>query len=145
VLLANGPKRPARAKGAGRGSVAWVIEQYKAKSLDWEKATASTREVYDRRHHWLAKNYGAEPIWEFDRGMMMRIRDLPEFADKRSVADNVVSRFGTLWDFAEEHLDLDELAALHGANPALSALRSSFPYHSNPRDASALTQWHRGL
>ena len=85
------------------------------------------------------------PIWEFDRSMMKRIRDLPEFADKRSVADSVVSRFGTLWDFAEEHLDLDELAALNGANPALSALRSSFPYHSNPRDASGRTQWHRGL
>jgi integrase len=118
ALLANGPKRPARATGAGRGSLAWVTERYKATSLDWEKATASTREVYDRRHHWLVKNYGAEPIWEFDRAMMKRIRDLPEFADKRSVADSVVARFATLWDFAEEHLDLDELAALNGANPA---------------------------
>lgn len=45
-------------------------------------------------------------------------RDLPEFADKRSVADSVVSRFGPLWDFAEEYLDIDELPALNGANPA---------------------------
>ena len=62
--------------------MAWVIEQYKLKSPQWKNATASTRDVYDRRHHWLAKNYGIEQLADFDRDMLKQMRDLPEFARK---------------------------------------------------------------
>ncbi|MGD0025907.1 MAG: tyrosine-type recombinase/integrase [Xanthobacteraceae bacterium] len=103
---------------AGRGSVAWVIEQYKLKSKQWEEASASTREIYDRRHYWLADNYGSLPIVAFDRDTVKAMRDLPEFAKKPSVADAIVERFATLWDFAEEFLHLDEMREHRGINPA---------------------------
>jgi integrase len=111
-------EKPRRASGAGRGALAWVIEQYKLRSPQWRDATASTREVYDRRHHWLAKNYGAEQLADFDRDMLKQMRDLPEFANKPSVADATIERFGTLWDFAEEFLHLDGMRVHKGINPA---------------------------
>ena len=46
------------------------------------------------------------------------MRDLPEFADKPSVADATIERLATLWDFAEEFLHLDEMRAHKGINPA---------------------------
>jgi integrase len=104
--------------GAGRGSVAWVIEQYKRKSEAWAEASPSTREIYDRRHHWLTKNYGSDPIASFDRELIKMIRDLPEFADKPSVADATVERLAALWDFTEEFSHLDDMKVHKGINPA---------------------------
>lgn len=106
------------ALGAGRGSVAWVIEQYKRKSESWAEASTNTREIYDRRHHWLNKNYGSDPIASFDRELIKMIRDLPEFAGKPSVADATVERLATLWDFTEEFLHLDDMKVHKGINPA---------------------------
>jgi integrase len=105
-------------RGAGRGALAWVVEQYKAKSEQWLNASESTRAIYDRRHHWLVKNYGSEPIAAFDRDAVKMLRDLPEFADKPSVADATIERLATLWDFADEYLHLDEMRAHKGINPA---------------------------
>jgi integrase len=104
--------------GGRRGSVVWVIEQFKARSPQWRDATGSTREVYDRRHHWLTKNYGSEQIADFDRDMLKQMRDLPEFSGKPSVADATIERFGTLWDFAEEFLHLENMRVHQGINPA---------------------------
>jgi hypothetical protein len=59
--------RRRQASRGGRGSVAWVIEQFRTKSPQWLEATTSTQKVYDRRHHWLTKNYGGEQIADFDR------------------------------------------------------------------------------
>jgi len=105
-------------RGAGEGSVAWVIEQYKTKSDAWAKASESTRTIYDRRHHWLAVNYGREPIAAFDREAVKMLRDLPEFADRKSVADSTVERLAALWDYAEEFLHLDDMKLHRGINPA---------------------------
>jgi integrase len=95
-----------------------VIEQFKTKSKQWENATDSTRSIYDRRHHWLTKNYGTLPIAAFDREAIKAIRDLPEFASKPSVADATIERLATLWDFAEEFLHLDDMREHKGINPA---------------------------
>jgi integrase len=107
-----------QARGAGRGALAWVIEQYRLKSEQWLNASESTRAIYDRRHHWLVKNYGSEPIAAFDRDALKMLRDLPEFADKPSVADATIERLATLWDFADEYLHLDEMRVHKGINPA---------------------------
>jgi integrase len=109
---------PQFARGAGPGSVAWVIERYKRKSEQWAKASESTRAIYDRCHHWLTKNYGSEPIAAFDREAVKMMRDLPEFADKPSVADATIERLATLWDFTEEFLHLPVMRAHKGINPA---------------------------
>jgi integrase len=106
------------ARGGGPGSVAWVIERYKQKSAQWATASKSTRAIYDRRHHWLTKNYGLEPIAAFDREAVKMMRDLPEFADKPSVADANIERLAALWDFAEEFLHLPDMRAHKGINPA---------------------------
>lgn len=107
-----------RTYGAGRGALAWVIERYKAKSEAWAQASESTKVIYDRRHHWLAKNYGTEPVAAFDRETVKMIRDLPEFANKPSVADSTVERLAALWDFAEEFLHIDDMRVHKGINPA---------------------------
>jgi hypothetical protein len=109
---------PQLATGAGRGALAWVIQRYKEKSEQWANVSGSTRAIYDRRHHWLSKYYGSEPIAAFDREAVKMIRDLPEFADKPSVADATIERLAALWDFAEEFLHLDEMSAHKGINPA---------------------------
>jgi integrase len=121
------PQLVQQARGAGRGALAWVIEQYKLKSEQWLDASESTRAIYDRRHHWLTKNYGSEPIAAFDRDAVKMMRDLPEFADKPSVADSTIERLATLWDFADEYLHLDEMRAHKGINPArnIKKLKSS--------------------
>jgi integrase len=111
-------QKPARRGEEGRGALAWVIDQYKAKSPQWAAASPSTRQVYDRRHHWLVKNYGSEPIAAFDRDALKIMRDLPEFAGRPSVADGVIERFATVWDFAEEFLHLEEMRQHKGINPA---------------------------
>jgi hypothetical protein len=112
--LLQQPKRGA----AGRGSLAWVIHRYKARAEAWAEASDSTRAIYDRRQHWLVKNYGSEPIASFDRDAIKMMRDLPEFTDKPSVADATVERLAALWDFAEEFLHLDDMKAHKGINPA---------------------------
>jgi len=112
------PQLMQQARGAGRGALAWVIEQYRLKSEQWLNASESTPAIYDRRHHWLVKNYGSEPIAAFDRDALKMLRDLPEFADKPSVADATIERLATLWDFADEYLHLDEMRVHKGINPA---------------------------
>jgi hypothetical protein len=102
----------------GIGSLGWVIAQYKSKSSQWKNATASTREIYDRRHHWLAENYGDDQLADFDRELVKQIRDLPDFADKPSVADATVERLATLWSFADEFLHLANMRKHRGVNPA---------------------------
>jgi integrase len=121
LLRAHAPHvamAPKRAGRGGEGSLAWVIAQFKEKSKQWEKASTSTRDVYQRRFQWLVENYGAEPIAAFDRDAVKRIRDLKEFANKPSVADAIIERFATLWDFAEEFCHLSDMKAHNGINPA---------------------------
>jgi integrase len=107
-----------RARGAAHGSLAWVLAQYKERSKEWLNAAASTREIYDRRHHWLTARFGEAMIWDFTREQVKQIRDLPEFTDKLSVADSTVSRLATLWDYAEEFCHLPEMVKSNGINPA---------------------------
>jgi integrase len=114
AVLARQPRR----QQGGQGSLSWVIEQYKTKSKQWNKASPSTREVYDRHHHWLNKNYGCDLIAGLTRELVKSIRDLPDFDNKPSVADGVVSRLATLWDYAEEFCHLPEMAECKGVNPA---------------------------
>jgi hypothetical protein len=91
---------------------------YKERSKEWLNAAESTKEIYDRRHHWLIARFGEAMIWDFTREQVKQIRDLKEFFDKPSVADATVSRLATLWDYAEEFCHLSEMVKLNGINPA---------------------------
>ena len=83
-----------------------------------ERARCARFGIYDRRHHWLTKYYGAEPIAGFDREAVKMMRDLPEFENKPSVGDAAIERLATLWDFAEEFLHIDDMRVHKGINPA---------------------------
>jgi integrase len=97
------------------GSLGWVIAEYKRKAPQWREAADSTREIYDRRFEWLTGAYGERQMGAFDQDMLYDLRDLPEFADKPSVADMTVERFAHLWDFARQQLRHD--MKLSGLNP----------------------------
>ena len=112
---APGLRRKVRGKGRmAKGTLDWVIAQYK-QSDKWRDLTDSTREVYSRRLDWLSENYGGELLDAFNRKTVKRIRALPFFANKTSVADAVVDMIGALWNFADNELDID----LTGTNPTL--------------------------
>ncbi len=104
-----------RGRGTAKGSLGWAIVEFK-KSDHWLNVLSdSTREVYTRRFDWLSENYGDELLSAFDRRIVKRIRNLPEFKDKTSVADAIVDRLGALWTYADNHLDIE----LAGTNPTL--------------------------
>lgn len=97
-----------------RSPLDWVIIAFK-QSDKWLELAESTRAVYQRRFDWLSTNYGGELFASFDRRIIKRIRNLPEFRGKTSVADAIVDRLGALWNFADNSLDID----LVGSNPTL--------------------------
>ena len=100
--------------GAAKGTLDWAIVEFK-KSNKWSGLAVSTQEIYQRRFDWLRDNYGGELLDAFNRRTIKRIRNLPEFARKTSVADAVVDMIGMLWNFADNELDVE----LAGINPAL--------------------------
>ena len=107
-------KRP-KGRGALKGTLDWAMIEFK-KSDHWLNVLSdSTREVYQRRFDWLSENYGSELLASFDRRIIKRIRNLPEFKDKTSVADAIVDRLGALWNFAHNYLPIE----LPGINPTL--------------------------
>jgi len=107
-------RQQVRGRGATKGTLDWAIVEFK-KSDKWRDLAASTQEVYQRRFDWLSENYGGELFVSFDRRIIKRIRNLPEFKGKTSVADAIVDRLGALWNFADNNLDIE----LSGPNPTL--------------------------
>jgi integrase len=79
----------------------------------WNKLAETSREVYLRHLDWLTDNFGGELLASFDRRIIKRIRNLPEFKNKTSVADAIIDRLGALWNFADADLDIE----LPGINP----------------------------
>jgi hypothetical protein len=107
AISQHAPELRKRVRGNGaRGTVDWAILEFK-KSEQWEGLSDSTRDVYNRRFDWLRENYGGELLAAFDRRIIKRIRNLPEFRERTSVADAIVDRIGALWNFADEYTDLE--------------------------------------
>src|SRR5262245_28390323 len=75
-----------RGRGSVRGTIDWAAIKFK-ESDKWQSLAESTREIYQRRFDWLSDNYGGELLDAFNRSTIKRIRNLPEFAKKTSVAD----------------------------------------------------------
>jgi integrase len=116
AISQNAPelRKRIRGRGALKGTLDWAIVEFK-KSNKWSGLAVSTQEIYQRRFDWLSSNYGGEMLASFDRRIIKRIRNLPEFTDKTSVADAIVDRLGALWNYADNNLDID----LPGMNPTL--------------------------
>lgn len=115
AISQHAPELRKKVRGNGvRGTLDWAIIQFK-QSEQWEALSDSTKDVYNRRFDWLRENYGGELITAFDRRIIKRIRNLPEFRDRTSVADAIVDRIGALWNFVDEFTDVE----LPGINPTL--------------------------
>lgn len=97
-------------------SLGWTIQQYKLRAPQWREAADSTREIYDRRFVWLTDKFGPIPLAAITADLVREIRDLPEFANKPSVADMTVERLAHVWDYAREYLRAG--TRLDGLNPA---------------------------
>jgi integrase len=106
-----------RGKGAAKGTLDWVIIKFK-QSDKWKTRAESTREIYERRLDWLSDNYGGELLAAFERRLVKRIRNLPEFVNRTSVADAIVDMIGMLWNFADSDLDIE----LPGINPTTGVM-----------------------
>ena len=142
AISQHAPQLRKRVKGRGalKGTLDWAILEFKSNDA-WKELQPSTKEVYGRRFDWLSANYGGELLAAFDRRLVKRIRNLPEFKDKLSVADAIVDRLGALWNFADESLDIE----LPGSNPTLgirSLHESGDPAPAWPAELCAAFEAH---
>jgi integrase len=112
AISEHAPEMRKRLRGATKGTINWVVGEFKA-SEKWNKLAETSREVYLRHLDWLTDNFGGELLASFDRRIIKRIRNLPEFKNKTSVADAIIDRLGALWNFADADLDIE----LPGINP----------------------------
>jgi integrase len=119
LLAVHVPAGPTKRGKAEKGTLRWVIEQYKEKSPRWKTNRPTTHNAYDRRFAYLTDHYGDAEFASFDekgvRAIRNKLRETPSFADQ------IVSMIGMLWRFAKEFLDdLDlglspttEVSAIH--------------------------------
>jgi len=115
AISQHAPELRKKVRGHGaRGTIDWAILELK-RSEHWTGLSGSTKDVYNRRFDWLRENYGGELLAAFDRRIIKRIRNLPEFRERTSVADAIVDRIGALWNFVDEYTDLE----LPGINPTM--------------------------
>jgi enterobacteria phage integrase len=107
LLSLHAPVAPVKRGKAERGSLSWVITEYKATSKKWAKAKPSTIRAYERYFGYLDKHYGTADFASFDETGVRAIRN--KLRDTPSIADEVVNMIGMLWRFAKEHLGMDAL------------------------------------
>jgi integrase len=139
-LTLHAPAAPARRGKPSRGTLAWVIGEFKANSQQWQKIKPATRLIYDRHFAYLAEHYGVAEFASFDESGVRAIRN--KLRDRPSVADNIVDKIGMLWRYAKEHIDgMDKL----GANPAreVAAIHTErTPHKAWPRELCAAIEKH---
>jgi replicative DNA helicase len=130
AIVAKQPRaaiiRQGRGGGPAKGTLDWVVDQYKAESADWKKLKPASREIYNRRLDYLQSRYGAADLSTFTERGVRRIRN--NLKDRPSVADATVDMIGRLWRFAKEHLDMEEI----GANPAAEVASIHTQHKSAP-------------
>lgn len=142
ITLHATDKAPTAVKrhAAGRGTLAWVIQQYRASKL-WREIKPASQGVYERRLQYLEVNFGVAEFASFDERGVRAIRN--KLLATPSVADATVAMVGRLWRFAKEHLDVPlgpdptrEVANVHTAKEHHTAwpeeLCSAIERHKNP-------------
>ena len=88
------------------GTLGWAIEKFTA-STEFAERAENTKLTDRRMLDELRREFGAGVLRELHARQVKRIRDF--FASKfsTSVADQAVSRLSVVWQFADQHLDLD--------------------------------------
>jgi enterobacteria phage integrase len=100
------------------GSLGWAIEQFL--SSDEYKVRAANTQRQDRHlFDELRATFGAGLLRDLSDRHVKKIRDY--FRDKftASSADVAISRLSVVWQYADQHLDIDDL----GANPTVGIAR----------------------
>jgi integrase len=125
LLAESEPDRPRRIGVPDKGTMAWVIGQYKA-SKQYQRLKPATKEVYERIFGWLRDRYGGCLLTTLREQHVRHIRN--ELKERPSVADHTVEKIGMLWGFAKEHLEMNlgpnpaaEVAAIHTEHESAKA------------------------
>jgi integrase len=118
-----------------RGSLGWVIEQF-ITSTAYQTRAEATKRNYRRVIDALKQRYGTGLINDLQPRHVKTIRNEIRDAFTGSAADIAISIISTLWDFADEQLNLD----LPGADPTHGIKRAHVGHHEHepwPQDLIA--------
>ncbi len=141
LLALHAPAAPARRGKTEKGTLSWVIVEYKATSKKWAKAKPSTKRAYNRYFDYLDRHYGVADFASFTESGLREIRN--KLRDTPSIADAVVDKIGMLWGFAKEHISgMDKL----GPNPAaeVAAIHTEHePHKAWPAELCARIEKHK--
>jgi integrase len=108
-----------------RGSLGWVIERFLASPAYVERAE-TTRRNYRRVLDALKERYGTGLIKDLQARHIKTIRNEIREASTTTAADIAISLISTLWDFADEELQLDL-----GADPTYGIRRVHVGSHEH--------------
>jgi integrase len=89
-----------------KGSLGWVIERFLASS-SYEGRAETTKRNYRRVLDVLKQRYGAGLIKDLQSRHVKAIRNEIRDASTTTAADIAISLISTLWDFADEELELN--------------------------------------
>ena len=99
------------------GSLGWVIEQFLT-SPAYDGRAETTKRNYRRVLDALKQRYGAGLIKDLQPRHIKTIRNVIRDVSTTTAADIAISLISTLWDFADEELELDL-----GADPTFGITR----------------------
>jgi len=89
-----------------RGSLGWVIERFLASSI-YEARAETTKRNYRRVLEALKQRYGAGLIKDLQPRHVKTMRNEMRDNTTTTAADIAIGLISTLWDFADEELDLN--------------------------------------
>jgi integrase len=111
-----------------KGSLGWVIDQFTA-TAEFNSRAPSTiradRTIFDQ----LKEKFGAGQLRDLKAKHVKVIRNHFHTNNTASVADSAIGRLSVLWQFADQHLDLDGLEA----NPTVGVTRVHESKEENKR------------
>ena len=146
ALEQYGPKAGRVGRGnRAEGTLGWVIKKYRSPdNALWTALASGTQVFYGRIFDWLDEHYGRAIFASIEERHCRKIRN--ELKSRgTTVADRTVDKIGMLWNFAKEHLGMDDLgpspsrevASIHPgfkSHPAWPAdLCKKFEAEANPR------------
>jgi integrase len=146
ALEQYGPKAGrADRRNRSEGTLGWVIKQYRSPdNALWTSLAPGTQDFYSRIFDWLDEHYGRAIFSTIEERLCSKIRNERKKTGT-TVADRTVDKIGMLWNFAKEHLGMDnlgpspsrEVASIHPgfkSHPAWPAeLCKKFEAEASPR------------
>jgi integrase len=105
-----------RGEGGDFGTLAWFIVKYTdTDNPAWMRIKDSSKMVYRKSFEWLRQNYGDILLSAFDKAAIKQIRN--ELKATPVKANDVMDRFGQVWRWADEFLNLTGIYKLPDVCP----------------------------